>query len=90
MDIQSNPSIPPILGLAKKRRYSENGGIGVIYNIQNPYLDLENGRRYWEGGGIGRGAIDGDDCRYILLPEKQISIESRIKLLLSAEIRNSA
>ena len=26
--VQSNPSILPILGLAKKRRYSENGGIG--------------------------------------------------------------
>ena len=26
--IQSNPSILPILGLAKKRRYSENIGIG--------------------------------------------------------------
>ena len=28
--VQSNPSIPPILGLAKKRRYSKNGGIYIF------------------------------------------------------------
>ena len=36
--------------------------LGVIYNLQNPYLGLGNGRRYWEGSGIGRGGIEGDDC----------------------------
>ena len=62
LNIQSNPSILPIFGLAKKRRYSEMAVLGVIYNLQNPYLGLGNGRRYWEGGGIGRGGIEGDDC----------------------------
>ena len=36
--------------------------LGVIHNIQNPYLGLEKGRRYWEGGGIGRGGIEGGKC----------------------------
>ena len=31
--------------------------MGVIHNLQNPYLGLGNRRRYWEGGGI-----EGDDC----------------------------
>ena len=39
--------------------WPKSGGIpktavlGVIYNLQHPYLGLENGRRYWEGGGMG-------------------------------------
>ena len=51
--IQSNPSIPPILGLAKKRRYSENGGIywESYITYKKAIWDLEM------GGGIGR-----DDC----------------------------
>ena len=39
--------------------------LGVIYNLQNPYLGLENGRQYWEGGGIGRGGIEGDNCNTV-------------------------
>ena len=61
--VQSNPPIPPILGLAKKQRYSENGGIGT-YNIQNPHLRLG---RYLEGTAvfrIGRGGIEGGDCTF--------------------------
>ena len=30
LDLQSNPSIPPISGLVKKRRYSENGVIPIF------------------------------------------------------------
>ena len=59
-DLQSNPSIPPILGLTKKQQYSENGVLGVIYNLQNPYFGLENGIGR---GGIGRGGIEGDPGR---------------------------
>ena len=55
--IQSNPSIPPILGLAKKGGIPKTAVLRVIYNLQSPYLGLENGRRYWEGGGLGRGGI---------------------------------
>ena len=53
--VQSNPSIPPILGLAKKRRYSKNGGIYWESYITYRTLiwDLER------GGGIGRGGIEG-------------------------------
>ena len=61
--LQSNPWIPPILGLAKKRRYSE-----VIYNIQNPYLGLENVWQYWEGGGIGRAVL-----RWTTVPQSVLS-----------------
>ena len=61
--LQSNPSIPPILvDWRKSSGIPKTAVLGVIYNIQNPYLGLENGRRYWEGGGIGMGGIEGDDC----------------------------
>ena len=51
--------------------WPKSGGIpktavlGVIYNLQHPYLGLENGRRYWEGGGMGgrRYWGGGDDCK---------------------------
>ena len=49
--LQSNPSIPPILGLAKKRRYSENGGIGSHNKTLTWNLEM--------GGGIGRAAVLG-------------------------------
>ena len=33
--------------------------LGVIYNLQNPYLGLENARWYCKGGGIGGGGGGG-------------------------------
>ena len=62
--VQSNPLIPPILGLAKSGSISKTVVLGVKYNLQNPYLgraavlSLE-GWPYWEGGGIGREAVLG-------------------------------
>ena len=44
---------PPILGLAKKRRYSETAVLGVIYITKTLIWDLKM------GGGIGREAILG-------------------------------
>ena len=53
---QSNPPIPPISGLTKKRRYSEIGGIGS----HNSYLTYKT--LIWDlemGGGIGGEAVLG-------------------------------
>ena len=50
--IQASLPIPPFLGLAKNRRYSEMAvPIGREYNLKKPYLGLEM------GGGIGREAV---------------------------------
>ena len=74
MPVQSNPSIPPILGLAK------TAVLGVIYNLQKSNSGLKNGRRYWEGGGIGReavsgGAVLGGTTVYVLM-QHSISVKS--------------
>ena len=59
--------IPPISGLAKKRQYSEIGGIGshIYITYKTLIWDLEMGGGIGGGGGgggIGRGGIGGDDC----------------------------
>ena len=51
--LQSNPSISPILGLEKKRRYSENGSIGSHITYKTLIWDLKM------GGDIGRAAVLG-------------------------------
>ena len=54
VNVQSNPSIPPILGLAKKKRYSETAVLGVIYKKYKTHIwDLKM------GGGIERAAVLG-------------------------------
>ena len=50
--------IPPILGLAKSGGIQKTAVLGIVYNLQNPYLGLG----IEMGGGIGRGGIEGDDC----------------------------
>ena len=49
--LYSRPTIPPLSGLAKKRRYWKTAVKGVIriYNQEKTHSGLTNQRRYWGG-----------------------------------------
>ena len=59
--VQSALPIPPISGLTKSSGIRKSAELGVIYNLQNPYLGLGNGRGYWGETVLG-GAVWGGGC----------------------------
>ena len=67
------------LRLTKKRGIRKSAILGVIYNLQNPYLGLGNGRQYWGGGGIALGgAVLGGTS----VPDKTLSSKFHFVFLM--------
>ena len=78
--LQSSLPIPPFLGLAKNRRYSETVVLGRSLTLKNPIWDLK-WVGHWEGGavlggrrGIGRAAQYWEGRLYSSTPPPQLAL----------------